>query len=156
MTHCKFPHNAPRTGYNKGCRCRRCTTEKVAQVTASKSPEQEKQRRKRKYTKNCAYVDSLKVSCADCGWNNHPTLLEFHHTVISENNRSPKQWRNKKAIDLELTKGVFLCPTCHRLRHFNHEKNLVETSNRALNAHQTGSLPPNKSEDRTNPLREPV
>ena len=156
MTQCLFPKNAPRTGYNKGCRCRRCTTAKVAQVRDTRTPEQEKQYKKNAYTKNCAYIDSLKVSCFDCGWDRVPSLLEFHHTIISSTNRSPKQWRTRTAIDKELKNGVFLCPTCHRLRHFNHEKNIAETFNRSLGAHQTGSLPPSESEDRTNPLREPV
>lgn len=31
---CLYPENAPRTGYNKGCRCARCKTEKSTQKRA--------------------------------------------------------------------------------------------------------------------------
>ena len=34
QTTCLYPENAPRTGYNKGCRCSRCVTEKSAQKRA--------------------------------------------------------------------------------------------------------------------------
>ena len=34
QTTCLYPENAPRTGYNKGCRCSRCVTEKSKQKRA--------------------------------------------------------------------------------------------------------------------------
>lgn len=44
MTDCQYPQNAPRTGYNKGCRCGRCRTARRASSYAWRAANLEKAR----------------------------------------------------------------------------------------------------------------
>jgi len=125
---CKYPGNAPRTGYNKGCRCSRCR--EVSRIQALKimnSPLGEAKK---------ALVAVRKTKCYDCGWDKIPAVLEFHHLVLSEDH-NPIAYlvRNGSSIERllrELDKGVFLCPTCHRCRHYNPNTGKVETYNHEL------------------------
>lgn len=98
----------------------------------SKQPKKEKPIKK--------LVNSIRDSacCADCGWNTYPRLLKFHHTEIgTEKNRPGRRGRTKQLTECatpeevkeELKKGVFLCPTCHDIRHYNKETKKLEYHN---------------------------
>lgn len=79
--------------------------------------------------------------CSDCGWNKIPALLEFHHTVRGtkrikakrrELSQSPRMVSSIGKMEAELKKGIFLCPTCHKMRHYNPDTGKVESSNKDL------------------------
>ncbi len=80
--------------------------------------------------------------CVDCGWKKCPALLEFHHTVrgntrVRGKNRrdlsiSPRNVTSVVKMEAELKKGVFLCPTCHKIRHYNPKTGKVESYNKEL------------------------
>lgn len=79
--------------------------------------------------------------CADCGWSKIPALLEFHHTIRGsvrprakrrDLSMSPRMSTSISKMEVELKKGVFLCPTCHKMRHYNSDTGKVESSNKDL------------------------
>ena len=122
---CKFINKAATTAYQKGCRCMRCVTY-YEKTTKAK----QKERKER----NKVFIQSLRLCCVDCGWNKEPNILEFHHETNKKNDSSIANLLSGSIERLleELDKGVFLCPTCHRMRHFNKETQKVETFNKDL------------------------
>jgi len=79
--------------------------------------------------------------CIDCGWKRIPAVLEFHH--LEEGDREPTRTRRSRTVqphthrtvekmEEELTKGDFLCPTCHKCRHYNEELDILDTANKNL------------------------
>jgi len=67
------------------------------------------------------------VGCIDCGWDRVPEVLEFHHiNVGDQSHQSPSSLISNRAVSIdrlvnELAKGIYLCPTCHALRHFDRQ-----------------------------------
>ena len=63
--------------------------------------------------------------CVDCRWSVIPEILEFHHIDVgSVSYQSPSSLVSNRAVSIdrlidELSKGVFLCPTCHVIRHYD-------------------------------------
>jgi hypothetical protein len=60
------------------------------------------------------------LSCQDCGyeWGSRVGIMEFHHTNIR--NKIPitvALLRGWETLCREIEKGIFLCPTCHVIRH---------------------------------------
>jgi hypothetical protein len=79
--------------------------------------------------------------CVDCGWKRIPALLEFHH--LEEGKEEPTRTRRSRTVrphthrrvekmEEELAKGDFLCPTCHKCRHYNEELDILDTANKNL------------------------
>jgi len=79
--------------------------------------------------------------CIDCGWKRIPAVLEFHH--LEEGGREPTRTRRSRTVqphthktvekmEEEMTKGDFLCPTCHKCRHYNEELDILDTANKNL------------------------
>lgn len=124
---CKFINKAASTAYQKGCRCLRCTTY---------NEEVTKEKRKKRVDTNREFISSLKTCCVDCGWNKVPNILEFHHELNTENDSNVSNLIQSgcslERLLQELDKGVFLCPTCHRMRHYNKNTSRVETFNSNL------------------------
>jgi len=65
-------------------------------------------------------------SCASCGYNKYPEILQFHHK-----NKKDKSFNiaNKvrtasalKKVKVEIDKCILLCPNCHNWLHFNENK----------------------------------
>ncbi len=77
-----------------------------------------------------------RTKCHDCGWDKIPAVLEFHHLVVSEDHNPIFSLVNTSCtierLLRELDKGVFLCPTCHKCRHYNPNTGKVETNNQEL------------------------
>lgn len=68
QTTCLYPENAPRTGYNKGCRCSRCVTEKSKQKRAEYQRNTETYKKyqathPKKYTPVCKRQYSPRPNC---------------------------------------------------------------------------------------------
>ena len=123
---CKAPNKKPSTAYVKlKCRCQRCCE---WESNRTKIREQAGTTQKQKIQQ---YIKSLKKDCADCGWNEIPTLLEFHHENLSEHSSIGRIRSINRLID-ELKKGVFLCPICHRKRHYNPITDRLELFNNDL------------------------
>lgn len=124
---CKFINKAATTAYQKGCRCQRCV---------AYHEEVTKEKRKKRAETNRAFIDSIKICCVDCGWNKEPNILEFHHELNEKNDTSLTSLIaggcNLERLLQELDKGAFLCPTCHRMRHYNKNTHRVETINKDL------------------------
>ncbi len=49
--------------------------------------------------------ESYEQKCMDCGFDEHPEVLEIHHIDKDHGNANPKNL-------------AVLCPTCHQVRHF--------------------------------------
>jgi hypothetical protein len=72
------------------------------------------------YLKRKARLDELKTGgCSICGYNEHPSCLDFHHLDPSK-----KEWysmqlmnRNFDVAKEEIAKCVLVCANCHRLIH---------------------------------------
>jgi len=127
MRTCKFKHNSQHTAFNKGCRCNYCVDYYETVI---------KQRTKERAEKNKEFLQSIRLCCSDCLWNVEPNILEFHHEVTNKKNKSLSSLINSgcslERILEELDKGVFLCPTCHSLRHYNKTSKQIETYNKDL------------------------
>lgn len=85
-------------------------------------------------------VNSIKDNscCTDCGWKQYPRLLQFHHIVLGNKKNTPgRRGRTKQLskcktpeeLKEEMKKGVFLCPTCHDIRHYNKKTKKLEHHN---------------------------
>ncbi len=124
---CKFIDRAATTAYQKGCRCARCT-QHHEEIT--------KEKKKQRAIKSREFLLSLKLSCVDCGWNTEPSILEFHHEINTQNDTNVgsliASGCSIERLLEEIDKGSFLCPTCHKLRHFNKDTKRVETFNEDL------------------------
>lgn len=113
-------------GYQKGCRCLGCKRAWALQRSKYKAS---------LVRVNKEILKARKQACADCGWNKIPSVLEFHHTVVDPSNipLGTIIGTNSTIRFLqELDKGVFLCPNCHRCRHYDPVKDRVDTTNKTL------------------------
>ena len=62
------------------------------------------------------------LSCKNCGFNNHPEALDFHHRDPSKKSRTLANslgvgWGKKRILE-EIDKCDVLCANCHRIKHF--------------------------------------
>jgi hypothetical protein len=66
-------------------------------------------------------VNELKcaIGCEDCGWNEIPSILDFHHIKKDPKNRKLSKCNSLRQVVRELPKGVFLCRNCHAKRHYD-------------------------------------
>lgn len=124
---CKYISKAATTAYQKGCRCPRCVSHYEDVI---------KEKKKQRAQQNKEFLLSLKLSCVDCGWNTEPNILEFHHETNDKDDAGISSLISSgcslERLMKELDKGSFLCPTCHRLRHYNKDTKKVETFNKDL------------------------
>ncbi len=78
------------------------------------------------YYKNWARKNTLNFksnkSCALCGWNKHPEILQFHHLNPNEKLRCVKPAKLGMFLK-EMEKCILLCPNCHFWKHFRAEQN---------------------------------
>lgn len=62
------------------------------------------------------------LACAICGYDQYVEILEFHHVDPAQKEDNlcylMRQKPTKKRLE-ELQKGIFLCPNCHRLLHYD-------------------------------------
>lgn len=60
----------------------------------------------------------VKVGCVDCGYNTHPSALEFDHLPGFEKNRTvaSMMYASWNAIWLEVAKCEVVCSNCHSIR----------------------------------------
>lgn len=118
LTACKYSNEY---GYNRGCRCSECKKAKNDNHTKRREEVRE-------------IFDQIRDSecCLDCGYDKIPAILEFHHLTDHEDDHNPRDMDSIRNMVRELRKGVFLCPTCHRIRHLNPETGLVNTGNSNL------------------------
>ena len=124
---CKFKTNSESTAYQKGCRCSRCVNHYEEVV---------KESIKKRILRNREFLYAIKLCCVDCGWDKVPQILEFHHEKNKENDTSLSSLINSacsvERLLEEIDKGCFLCPTCHRLRHYNKDTQRIQTNNPEL------------------------
>ena len=97
-------------GHRKNC-CNGCNT---------------KIRRVRNKLKAIKYLGG---KCSRCGFNDHPSALEFHHKTEEKNINigmvANKSWKN--IIKPELEHCELLCSNCHRIEHSNRfDKDFIE------------------------------
>jgi hypothetical protein len=77
-------------------------------------------RDKARVARNRAYVQSLKVRCADCGVEpGDPRRLHFHHVDPSTKVASVAHlcYASRQRLDAEIEKCVVVCISCHNARH---------------------------------------
>ena len=64
--------------------------------------------------------------CSTCGYNEHPEILQFHHTEKKDKDFTIGNLKMHEKISPELKaeidKCILLCPNCHFLLHFKREK----------------------------------
>lgn len=85
------------------------------------------------------------LSCAKCGYDKIPSVLEFHHINPNEkDNTIAKMSSNKYNIDTimqEIHKCICLCANCHREFHYYESKYNI-TIEQFLNSEcNEGSIP---------------
>jgi hypothetical protein len=71
-----------------------------------------------------AYIQAIKLErgCTDCGYNDHPSALEFDHLpgFVKEHRIATMSGGPTKAkIDAEIAKCEVVCANCHRIRTAN-------------------------------------
>ena len=73
----------------------------------------------RRFRAKIAAIELLGSKCSGCGYNKHPSALEFHHKDPSQKDFSISSVANKswKSIVEEVKKCVLLCSNCHRIEH---------------------------------------
>jgi hypothetical protein len=117
---------------------RRECTRKASRAYYEKNKEAVKARTKATKEANKVKWASYKstLSCVYCGYNEHPSALDFHHVVrgpgnakvykLAADNSWARLWE-------EIKKCIVLCAVCHR-----HLHNSVEFENKVLDkvAHQ--------------------
>jgi hypothetical protein len=69
----------------------------------------------------------LAISCEDCGFNDHPVALQFHHVdatdKVSEVSRLlHSEGRSLDVIASEIAKCDVLCANCHAIHHYEEHK----------------------------------
>jgi predicted Zn-ribbon and HTH transcriptional regulator len=72
------------------------------------------------YAMRKARFDQLKVAgCSLCGYNVHPSALDFHHRYPEEKTWKVNQFMNRgfEEAKAETEKCILLCANCHRLMH---------------------------------------
>jgi hypothetical protein len=72
------------------------------------------------YTMRKKRFDELKVGgCTLCGYNVHPSSLDFHHKNPEEKAWTSNQFmnRNWEVAQEEAAKCILVCANCHRLLH---------------------------------------
>jgi len=104
-------------GYRLGCKCADCKGEGAKNILKCRT----QVRQIYDHIRNCQ-------CCADCGRTDISHILHFHHLTNNENDRKPRDCNGLISMIRELRKGIFLCPTCHTLRHFDPVTGLVKTS----------------------------
>jgi len=143
---CKYKKLSGITGYGKGCRCNRCINAKKKQSKKDYNPDYHKQYTKANTNKKKQYIEQrrnekreyireIRKECFDCGWNIEPNVLEFHHIAISKDNvklGSLLSYSSIERLKEEINKGIFLCPNCHKLRHYDKLTGIVDTTKHDL------------------------
>lgn len=71
-----------------------------------------------------AYMQQIKVErgCADCGYNAHPSALDFDHLpgAVKRYRLCTMSGMRRALIDAEIAKCEVVCANCHRIR--THER----------------------------------
>jgi hypothetical protein len=76
-----------------------------------------KKRGKKYNEKYINFIVELKINgCAMCGYNKHPSALDFHHTNPKDKlfGFAANNHRSQKDIINEVNKCILLCANCHR------------------------------------------
>lgn len=89
-----------------------------------------KQRRKNYYLEKMSqwhkYIEKdFNLKCEDCGYDENPRVIEFHHKDPSKKcfeigkftNGKPFNADNKRKVANEIKKCKILCSNCHKLEH---------------------------------------
>ena len=78
--------------------------------------------KKKLYDKVCNYLNSYKLSkgCQECGYNESPYALEFHHRArehksTNVSNIRKSSWAQLDNIVKEVKKCDILCSNCHKI-----------------------------------------
>jgi hypothetical protein len=83
----------------------------------SKYVERAKKRKPVEYQKTRNLLKGLKTQCIRCG-EDHPAVLDFHHTNPDEKESSIARIKSRKKIIEESKKCIVLCSNCHRKLHW--------------------------------------
>jgi 5-methylcytosine-specific restriction endonuclease McrA len=75
---------------------------------------------KRAYLRDKSKLAKIKVSngCEECGYDNHPDALDFHHINKEEKNFNVASFTKRNIpfedVEEEIEKCKILCSNCHR------------------------------------------
>lgn len=70
------------------------------------------------------FIASLNLACVQCG-ENHPAVLDFHHTDPSVKEDHPANLRlSKKRFLKEIETCIVLCSNCHRKLHWDQRQDV--------------------------------
>lgn len=64
-----------------------------------------------------------KLSCAHCGYDTYPLILQFHH--LRDKDKEINRCNSKRSFLREVKKCIPLCPNCHSILHMK-ERGLLK------------------------------
>ena len=71
--------------------------------------------------KNAEFIAKKKMEkgCCKCGFNKHPSAIEFNHLEDKKHNisRIARSGVPQNVLDEEIKKCIILCANCHRIEH---------------------------------------
>ncbi len=88
-------------------------------------PEKLKRARKisaqNRYKRSVDWINERKMSmggCVDCGYNKHPSALDFDHMPGTKKlfNIGQHKWKSRVVLEAEIAKCELVCANCHRIR----------------------------------------
>lgn len=73
----------------------------------------------RRFRAKIAAIEFLGGCCSHCGYDAHPSALEFHHVNATNKDFTISSVSNKSWVSIkeELLKCILLCSNCHRIEH---------------------------------------
>lgn len=91
-----------------------------------KDKERRKIRKKKKFELNNEWINNYKKErcCVHCGYNDHPEILQFHHTGDKIFEISTRKDKSLDTLKKEIEKCILLCPNCHFLLHSKERKEI--------------------------------
>jgi hypothetical protein len=68
------------------------------------------------------HIEEAGGQCVDCGYDDVPEILQFHHRDGSEKNIDTTGRYGEETVKREIALCDLICPTCHTLRHVIEEE----------------------------------
>lgn len=105
--------------YKQGCRCAECRAANAAASKRYRDRHPDKQAAMvRGMEERRRWLDAVKLAsgCVACGYDHHPSALQFHHREDKSFELSAAGLRSYDALRAEIKKCDVLCCNCHSIK----------------------------------------